>query len=212
MDKDVRPNEKLVGDATGRFALFALLSLLRIYTLGSLLGRRSRSASGASSSSLLGISSSCLFSADQRSPLRSEIADPETIRAKLLAEKGDKVRIAAGKSVKSVIVGHGDSLILDIFRRYRQERRAWRAREGRREVGPDRSFLFLRYNDVSAKPYWRLATADREVASNTGIFIFIVRDYKPRLRVTRLEYHRRNQVKNVRNKIPSWASKMNKTR
>lgn len=223
MDKDVRPNEKLVGDATGRFALFALLSLLRIDTLGSLLGRRrSRTASGSSSSSLLGISSSRLFSADQRSPLRSEIADPETIRPKLLAKKGDKVRIATGNWLKKKKrkygrisferpkfekVGLGDSLIFDIFRRYRQERRAWRAREGRREAGPDRSFLFLRYNDVSAKLYWRLVTADREIASNKGIFIFIVRDYNPRLLATRLEYHRRNQVKYVRNKM---ASKMKK--
>lgn len=93
-----------------------------------------------------------------------------------------------------------NSVIFTIFRRYRRERQAWQAREGRREVEPDPSFLFLRYNDVSAKLSWRLVTADQEIASNTGILIFIVRDYNPRLRVTRLEYHRRNQVKNVGNK------------
>lgn len=91
-------------------------------------------------------------------------------------------------------------VIFTIFRRYRRERQAWQAREDLREVEPDRSFLFLRYKDVSAKLSWRLATADQEIASNTGILIFIVRDYNPRLRATRLEYHRRNQVKNVEDK------------
>lgn len=98
--RDVRSNEKLLGDATSRFTLFPVFSLLRIYTLGILRSRRSRSASGASSSSLLGVSSSCLFSTRQRTPLRSEITDSEAIRAKLLAKKGDQVRVATGNSKK----------------------------------------------------------------------------------------------------------------